>query len=129
MISLTPIRMRLVSVQASRALFERATVVDRRGDLLAIGDESIRGSTQVAITIVLATRRRRRSNPASMPRKPPVRTQTQAITIRLTPDERQILDQALAKLSEKVRARVPLSRWVLGCAMAEARKLLGTPKK
>jgi hypothetical protein len=65
-----------------------------------------------------------------MPRKPPTRTQTSQVNIRLTMEQRARLEAATAKLVEGVRgARVPLSRWLLELGLAEADRILGPARK
>ena len=82
-----------------------------------------------ARTKVLARRGRLRSD-RRVPRKPPVRTQTSQINIRLTDEQRSRLEAATSKLVANIRgAKVNLGPWLLELGLAEADKILGQGKR
>jgi hypothetical protein len=61
-------------------------------------------------------------------RKPPVRTQTAQLNVRMTPEQLTTLEAAVAKLQTdkgQPGARFSLSKLVLDAGIAEAEKILG----
>jgi hypothetical protein len=76
----------------------------------------------------LAPRNRPRSD-RRVPRKPPVRTQTTQLNIRMTDRQRERLEADAAKLVTGIcGARVHLGPWLLGLGLADADKILGAKK-
>ena len=71
----------------------------------------------------------RRVTHMSPKRKPPVRTQTAQLNVRMTAAQLETLEAAVAKLqTEKGQpgARFSLSKLLLDAGIAEAEKILGT---
>jgi hypothetical protein len=64
-----------------------------------------------------------------VPRKPPVRTQTTQLNIRLTDEQRNRLEAAAMKLVTGIPgARVHIGPWLLELGLAEADRILAAKK-
>jgi len=59
------------------------------------------------------------------------RSQDAQVNIRLTSDERELLERATAVLAAKAgpAGRVPLGPWLKGLGLAEAKRILGEKKE